>query len=229
MFKKERGNIMMKESIITYTINKVINNQFYISIENGEVVVKAPWYLTRKEIQEIVEAKKKWIQKKVKDSKNNKTEDIITILGKKYNVELICKNVKKPEIKKEKEMIKMILPNKYKNENKQELVNILIKKLYSTIAEKEIELIMEKTRLMLKYAPEDYSIEEMKSISKCTKDGKIIINPEIIKYDKEIIEYIILHEFVHLKYKTNSKGFNKMMIEYMPNYKKYQSIVENRK
>ena len=82
---------------------------------------------------------------------------------------------------------------------------------------------------MLKYAPEDYSIEEMKSISKCTKDGKIIINPEIIKYDKEIIEYIILHEFVHLKYKTNSKGFNKMMIEYMPNYKKYQSIVENRK
>ena len=107
---------MMKESIITYTINKVINNQFYISIENGEVVVKAPWYLTRKEIQEIVEAKKKWIQKKVKDSKNNKTENIITILGKKYNVELICKNVKKPEIKKEKEMIKMILPNKYKNE-----------------------------------------------------------------------------------------------------------------
>jgi len=30
MYKKERGNIMMKKSIITYTINKVINNQFYI-------------------------------------------------------------------------------------------------------------------------------------------------------------------------------------------------------
>ena len=41
--------------MITYTVNKNYNNELYLSVQNGEVVVKAPWYYTNTQIQDIIE------------------------------------------------------------------------------------------------------------------------------------------------------------------------------
>ena len=86
-----------------------------------------------------------------------------------------------------------------------------------------IEEIMEKIRIKLKFAPEDYKIQVMKNtMAKCTQDNQIIINPYIVKYDKETVEYMILHEYCHLKYKTHSKGFWELIKKAMPQYEKYE-------
>ena len=71
---------------------------------------------------------------------------------------------------------------------------------------------MEKTRIKLGFAPEEYLIKRIDNkLADCVDMNKIIINPEIMKYDQKTIEYIIMHEFCHLKYKTHSKGFEKIM------------------
>ena len=46
------------KNIITYKIDRVANNSLYISVQNGEVTVKAPWYFTKNRIQEAVEEKR---------------------------------------------------------------------------------------------------------------------------------------------------------------------------
>ena len=58
-----------------------------------------------------------------------------------------------------------------------------------------------------------------------TEEKKIVISPDIVKYDRRTIEYIVLHEFCHLKYKTHSKGFWQMIKTYMPNYEKYKMSI----
>ena len=50
-----------RNNIITYTVNKSEYNNMYISVQNGEVVINAPWYTTSTQIQEIVEEKRQWI------------------------------------------------------------------------------------------------------------------------------------------------------------------------
>ena len=50
---------------------------------------------------------------------------------------------------------------------------------------------------------------------------------EKTRYDREIIDYIVLHEYCHLKYKSHCKSFIKMLEKYEPNYKKYERIVAN--
>ena len=78
-----------RKSIITYTVDKAINNNLYISIQNGEVVVKAPWYLTGNQIQTVVEEKKKWIVRKLKEYENNKNiNSNIKIYGKNYEIKI---------------------------------------------------------------------------------------------------------------------------------------------
>ena len=52
---------------------------------------------------------------------------------------------------------------------------------------------------------------------------EIIISPEIIQFKRETIEYVIAHEFCHLKYKTHCKSFNDIMEEKFENYIKIES------
>ena len=83
--------------------------------------------------------------------------------------------------------------------------------MYEQIAKVEVERAMEKTRILLGFAPEDYEIKKMSdTFGKC-KNNKITINPEIVKYERDIIDYIVLHQYCHLKYKTHSKSFVHML------------------
>lgn len=218
-----------KNNVITYTVNKAVNKDMYIAVENGEVVVNAPWYFTSNKIQELVEAKKQWIISKMREYEKENISNIqcVKIFGKNYDVKVIYKNIKMPELNlEENSEIKIILPNKYKKIGNEQILKISIEKMYEQIANNEIEGIMEKVRIMLGIAPEEYKISKMKSIlGKCIQ-GKITINPELMRYKREIIEYIIVHEFCHLKYKTHGKRFYEIIQKYIPEYKKYEREIQ---
>ena len=151
----------------------------------------------------------------------------VPVLGTDYKVKIIYKNVKVAELDVEDKIIKISLPNKYKKANNERILDIAIDKMYEQIAKIEVERAMEKTRILLGFAPEDYEIRKMsEELGRC-EENKITINPEIVKYDREIIDYIVLHEYCHLKYKSHCKSFIKMLEKYEPNYKKYERIVAN--
>lgn len=146
----------------------------------------------------------------------------VPVLGTDYKVKIIYKNVKCAELDVEDKLIKISLPNKYKKANNEKILDMAIDKMYEQIAKVEIERAMEKTRILLGFAPEDYEIKKIKNaLGKC-ENKKITINPEIVKYDRNIIDYIVLHQYCHLKYKTHSKGFIKMLKKYEPNFEKYE-------
>lgn len=226
------GFLKNRSGVITYTIDKNIKNDLYISVQNGEVVVSAPWYFSRNQIQEIVEEKKRWIVEKIKEHETKKDTDTnigtIRIFGQDLLIRICYKNIKSLTANIEEETIKIELPNKYKKIEKSQMLKVLKEKIYKVIAQKEVERAMEKTRILLGFAPEDYKIEKMaNTMGKCTKDKIIVINPEVVKYKPEIIDYIVLHEFCHLKYKTHSKGFYEMIRKHVPDHEKYTSIIEN--
>lgn len=151
----------------------------------------------------------------------------VPVLGTDYKVKIIYKNVKVAELDVEDRIIKISLPNKYKKANNERILDIAIDKMYEQIAKVEVERAMEKTRILLGFAPEDYEIKKISDLLGKCEENKITINPEIVKYDREVIDYIVLHEYCHLKYKSHCKSFEKMIEKYEPNYKKYERIVAN--
>lgn len=220
-----------KNEIIFYTVNNNINNSLNISVENGEVVVKAPCYLSKNKIKEIVEQKKKWILDKIKEYEElTKYEncELVKILGKEYIVKITYKNVEMPQVNLEEKIVEMILPNKYKKMDKKDISKFLIEKMYNVVATNKIEQTMEKVRIATGYAPDDYKIEKMdNTLAYCSQNKIITINPEIVKYRMEIMEYIILHQFCHLKYKNHTKSFYQMLATYMPQYKEIEKEICN--
>lgn len=221
-----------KRNVLMYTVDKdFYNNNLSISIENGEVVVCAPWYFTRTQIQKIVDEKREWILNKIKnyekkvDTKLDKrTTDI---LGKQYYINIDFKAIKRPELNLNKDEIYINFPLQYKKKNIENMLEIVLRKMYLTISENKIEEIMEKTRIKLGFAPEEYIIKRLdNTLATCLNMNKIIINPEIMKYEQKVIEYIIMHEFCHLKYKTHAKGFEKIMKDNFFQYEKMKKEIE---
>ena len=150
----------------------------------------------------------------------------VPILGIDYKVKIVYKNVKMPELDLENKTIKISLPNRYKKTDNQEILDLAIEKLYEQIAKVEIERAMEKTRIMLGFAPEDYKIQNMKKeIGRCI-DNKITINPKIVMFHRDVIDFIVLHEYCHLKYKNHTKNFYRLIEKYEPNFEKYEKIIK---
>lgn len=150
----------------------------------------------------------------------------VPVLGIDYKVKITYKNIKIAELDVEDKLIKISLPNKYKRANSERILDIAIDKMYEQIAKVEIERAMEKTRILLGFAPEDYEIKNLDGkLGKC-EDGKITIDPKVVKYGRKLIDYVVLHEYCHLKFKSHCKGFIKMIEKYEPNYKEYSKIIE---
>lgn len=154
----------------------------------------------------------------MKKVRNQKLTSEVKIFGVSYKLDITYRYIKVPKLNVEEKSIKIMLPYKYKKIDNQSIIEILINKMYEAIAEKELDNIMEKVRLTLKFAPEDFEIARIdKTLGKCYKD-KIIINPDIVMYKKETIEYIIFHEFCYFKCRKHSKKFYEMIKSYVPNY-----------
>ena len=148
----------------------------------------------------------------------------VPVLGIDYKVKIIYKNIKIAELNKKKKTIKISLPNKYKKENSKKILDMAIEKMYEQIAKVEIENSMEKMRIMLGFAPEDFEIKKLKNEYGRCVNKKITINPLVVKYSRKFIDYIVLHEYCHLKYKNHCKSFYELIAKYEPEYEKFEEM-----
>ena len=225
---------MKNKSVIVYSVNRFLSEDVSINIENGTVVVNVPWFFSNNRIRRIVEEKKNIILDKISkyQAEHEKAyirNEVVEVLGEDCKVIINYKNLKKPTLTLEGKNLTICLPNKYKKiTDREEILQKLIEKLYEKIAEKEIEGIMEKIRNILKIAPEDYKLQRISEnvMAKFNfDDNTIIINPDIVKLSIEKIEFIIFHEFCHLKYKTHCQAFNELIKMHYPEYKRTEKAL----
>lgn len=225
-----------KKEVIVYSVNRYFSEDLSINIQNGAVVINAPWFFTDGKIRKIIEEKKNLILNKIKEYEEEKQKayirnEIVRVLGQDCKVIINYRNLKKPTLTLEGRNLTICLPNKYKKITDRDVIlEQLIEKLYEKIATEEIEGIMEKIRQTLKIAPEDYKIEKIQANAMAKfnfENDTITINPEIVKYSKEEIEFILFHQFCHLKYKTHCQKFYELKKKHIPNYKQYEERLKN--
>lgn len=60
----------------------------------------------------------------------------------------------------------------------------------------------------------------------CNKNGKIILNLELIKAPKKCIEYVIIHEICHLKHLNHSNSFYNLLSKEYPDWRVTKNRLE---
>jgi len=63
--------------------------------------------------------------------------------------------------------------------------------------------------------------------SSCSTKGNITLNSELTKLPKELAEYAILHELLHLIVPNHGKTFKALLSAYMPNWEELHNALLN--
>ena len=127
------------------------------------------------------------------------------------------KRISKKEIEKIiKSKEEWINKNIEKAQKKQEKKELYSKEEFIQIVEEISRELVEETGLV----PNNMRIRKIKyAWGSCSSKKNITINYNLIKYSREAIRYVILHELAHLKYMNHSKDFWALVEKYMPYYK----------
>jgi predicted metal-dependent hydrolase len=77
---------------------------------------------------------------------------------------------------------------------------------------------VEPSSIVLRYMPTRWG--------SCTPNGKIILNPELIKAPKGCIEYVIIHELCHLVHHDHTQRFIDLQTKEMKDWEKWKMRLE---
>ena len=165
-------------------------------------------------------------QSKIIDlSKPVEIKTYLTVKKKKksLNLNINYKKINVPELDLGEKDVNIYLPMRYKESGTVDIVSMAIQKMYDEIAQIEIANSMEKIRVILGFAPEDYKIVRMNNnFIKNNKNKTITINPDIVKYNRKIIETTLVQAFCKTKFKENSKDYKELLKYSIEKYENYQ-------
>ena len=203
----------------------------YISVQRDSgVVVKAPEGMNEEEIALLVKSKAKWIvQKKSELGKVIDYGEITTgsrlfYLGKSYYVELIKEERVDIKVVFSHSKFKIYTPVKINQVKINEAIDIF----YRTKAEEKITKLIKKYSNLMELYPEYVGFRKSKTKwGSCSELNRISFNPEILKLSASLIEYVVVHELAHIKYKNHSKEFWNLVKKFMCNYSKQENDLKS--
>ncbi len=215
---KKRENIT-----IPYKIEEAKIKNIYIRVKDGQVMVRCSPRVSKEYIEEVIYKKSAWINKKLAEYEKEKQAgnlEKMEILGNEYNVKIQYKQINKIDINVTDE-VEISLPTQFENEEISTQLKTRIKDaIYKKVVFEETKLAMQKYGILTGLNPEKWRIRKINTAwGSCSSNKNITISSNLAKFDRQTIEYVVLHELTHLKYMNHSKEFWKMVESYMPNYK----------
>lgn len=203
----------------------------YILIRNGKVIVKAPNNISENRIKDFINSKEDWINKKLKEfekksfkEKSYVSGEVFKILGNDYILNIEYGDFEKASVNLDNGYINICVSENCETAKIKELIEKMYYKIALMIVDKSVNM----WKNILKIAPDVVVIKKLKTAwGKCNSKRKITINPDLMKYDQKVIDYVVLHEFCHLRYMNHSKDFWNMVGKFMPDYKDLKKELKN--
>ena len=203
----------------------------YILIRNGKVIVKAPNNISENRIKDFINSKEDWINKKLKEfekksfkEKSYVSGEVFKVLGNDYTLNIEYGDFEKASVNLNNGYINICVSENCETVKIKELIEKMYYKIALMIVDKSVNM----WKNILKIAPDVVVIKKLKTAwGKCNSKRKITINPDLMKYDQRVIDYVVLHEFCHLRYMNHSKDFWNMVGKFMPDYKDLKKELKN--
>ena len=194
--------------------------------KNGEIIVKAPIFLSENKINEFIDKKKNWIEKHTTKIKNinRQFSDVIStrkilLFNDLYNVEEI-NNLKQTTFQNNTLYIK---PCKTLEERE-----LLIKKWYLKNAKEILSNRLEYFSNIMNLEYKSFKLTNAKTKwGSCSTLKKIDLNWRLIMLKSELQDYVIVHELCHLLEMNHSDRFYKCVESVLKDYKKRRNDIKN--
>ncbi|MBM7871604.1 putative metal-dependent hydrolase [Clostridium pascui] len=203
---------------------KIKNIYLRVAAPQGRVQVSAPKNMKDEAIKMFLISKMPWI-KKHKDKYKNQPKQCIReyvsgesvyLWGKKYALEVLYSN-KQNNIKINGDRLILQVRENSTVDQREKLLN----EWYRENIKSEIPEYLEKWQKIIGVTAEEWGVKNMKTRwGTCNvRDKRIWLNLQLTKKPPKCLEYVIVHELVHLLEKNHNNIFIGYMDKFMPNWR----------
>lgn len=205
-------------------IRKRVKNLNLRVYPDGRIRLSAPLRLPDHEIHSFVLSKLSWI-KKQKARFPKKLEYVSGethyFLGKKYKLAVIPTE-DSPRVEINQEHIDLYAKPKSDSQK-------MLYEFYHSELKKQLPLFIEKWESTIGKKVNGFRIRRMRTRwGSCNiKNKRISINLELAKRPLHCLDYVVLHEMVHLLEKSHNKNFKNLMTLFLPEWKIYKKELKN--
>lgn len=221
------SQIVLGDITIDVTQKDVKNIHLSVYPPNGTVKIAAPERMNLDTIRVFALNKLKWIRKQQESFKNQEREspreyiekESHYFLGKRYLLKIKELNAAPQVELKHSSIILQVRPNT-SIEKREEV----IEKWYRSQLKAIVPEIISKWEKVIGVKSNEFGIKKMRTKwGTCNTEAKRIwLNLELAKKPKECIEFIVVHELVHLLERSHNERFVGYMNKFMPKWRFYR-------
>lgn len=214
--------------IVVDVVKKDIKN-IHLSVypPAGKVRISAPLRMDLDTIRVFAITKLGWIksqQKKLREQERETPREYLDreshyVWGKRYLLKMVEKEAAPQVELKHSKMILQIRPDATDGKKQEVLEAWYREQLKQVVPE-----LIEKWEPLIGVRVERFFVQKMKTKwGSCSHDAKNIrLNTDLAKKPPECLEYIVVHEMVHLLESTHNSRFISLMDQFMPKWRFYK-------
>ncbi|MEJ6952376.1 M48 family metallopeptidase [Natronospora cellulosivora (SeqCode)] len=205
-----------------------------IQIDPDEgVIVRSPKRVSDQDIEDLLKRKSKWIIRKMDEmakikeapeAKNFVSGEEFLYLGRKYKLLLSeDRSLEKAYVKLSENKIKLSYNPDIDNGDRKQFIRAeIIKWYYQEFGDILLDRI-EKFQPQIGKSPLKIRIKNQKKRwGSCSSKGNLNFNWKLIMAPIDIIDYLVVHEMVHLIHPNHSRDFWNKLASIIPDYKERQ-------
>ena len=217
------GKIVI-ENIDMYFDRKLIKNMYIrVKAPDGKVKMTVPVSASDEEIRNFAASKIPWIKRRRKKlaekprpiERNYITGETLWLLGKQYPLNVQHGSINKVFLK-EPEIVLQVRNNTPTARRAK-----IIEEWYRDVLKKIVPVVLEKWEKTIGVKTAEWRIQNMRTKwGTCNiHERRIVLNLQLAKRSPDCLEFVIIHELIHLLEKSHNTKFKKHIDAYCPNWK----------
>lgn len=199
----------------------------------GSVRISVPDHITNENVRLAVVSKLSWIKKQQEEFKKQPRQaereyvsgESHYFEGRRYLLNVIEQSGKHAlKLKNNAKMFIYVNPNTSRDNRA-----LVVNSWYRQEIKKVIPVLLDKWQPIIGKQVDDWRVKKMKTKwGSCNIAAKRIwINLELAKKPPECLEYILVHELVHLHERHHNENFMRLMDKYLPNWRLSRDILKS--
>jgi predicted metal-dependent hydrolase len=199
---------------------------------NGDVRISAPFSVSDDAIRLFAISKIAWIKDQTTKYRNQLRQSVREYVsgeshylwGKRYRLEVRYTNGNNSVMPKGNKIILTVRPD-----STQKSRDSTMKNWYRKQLRLKLPLLFETWEDKIGVKTNDIKIKDMltKWGTCSVKAKRIWINLQLVKKPPECLEYIVVHELIHLKEKAHNNHFVALMDEFLPDWRARKELLNN--
>ena len=224
--KAERGMVRFGDTTIEYEVRRSQRRKktVQVTVDGGGVQVAAPTTIPDSELQAIVRKRAPWILKHAREDalglvpKRFVSGETLPYLGRNVRLVLQPRDVSAPEVRFDHWRLRVSTPDGLEGEERYQRIRHAIVDWYRSRAGEHLQsgVLHWWPRLGSGGEPKILIRDQRQRWGSCAPDGTLRFNWRVMMLAPSLVEYVIVHELVHLRIKNHSQDFWQLIASILP-------------